>query len=47
MPEPKSRLLYVLKYLWQNTDAEHYAEEKEWRIPMDGYIYPADCFEFV
>lgn len=21
----KSRLLYVLKYLWQSTDAEHYA----------------------
>ena len=25
MAESKSRLLYILKYLWQNTDAEHYA----------------------
>ena len=25
MAETKSRLLYILKYLWQNTDAEHYA----------------------
>lgn len=25
MAESKSRLLYMLKYLWQNTDAEHYA----------------------
>lgn len=24
MAETKSRLLYILKYLWQNTDAEHY-----------------------
>lgn len=25
MAESKSRLLYILKYLLQNTDAEHYA----------------------
>ena len=25
MVESKSRLLYILKYLWQNTDAKHYA----------------------
>lgn len=25
MAESKSGLLYILKYLWQNTDAEHYA----------------------
>lgn len=25
MPKKKSRLLYILKFLWQNTDAEHYA----------------------
>ena len=25
MAESKSRLLYILKSLWQNTDAEHYA----------------------
>ena len=25
MAESKSRLLHILKYLWQNTDAEHYA----------------------
>ena len=25
MSEGKNRLLYVLKFLWQNTDAEHYA----------------------
>lgn len=25
MAESKSRLLYILKYLWQHTDAEHYA----------------------
>lgn len=25
MAETKSRILYILKYLWQNTDAEHYA----------------------
>ena len=25
MAETKSRLLYILKYLWQNTDAKHYA----------------------
>ena len=25
MAESKSRLLYILKYLWQNTDDEHYA----------------------
>lgn len=25
MNETKSRILYILKYLWQNTDAEHYA----------------------
>lgn len=25
MPNSKSRLLYILKYLWQNTDSEHYA----------------------
>ena len=25
MAESRSRLLYILKYLWQNTDAEHYA----------------------
>ncbi len=25
MSESKSRLLYILKYLWQSTDAEHYA----------------------
>ena len=24
MTESKSRLLYILKYLWQNTDAGHY-----------------------
>ena len=25
MNETKSRIFYILKYLWQNTDAEHYA----------------------
>ena len=25
MAETKSRILYILKYLWHNTDAEHYA----------------------
>lgn len=25
MTESKSRLLYILKYLWQNTDEEHFA----------------------
>lgn len=25
MAETKSRILYILIYLWQNTDAEHYA----------------------
>ena len=25
MAETKSRILYILKYLLQNTDAEHYA----------------------
>ena len=25
MVESKSRLLYILKYLWQNTDTKHYA----------------------
>lgn len=24
MSDTKSRILYILKYLWQNTDAEHY-----------------------
>ena len=24
MAESKSRLLHILKYLWQNTDAGHY-----------------------
>lgn len=24
MAETKSRILYILKYLWHNTDAEHY-----------------------
>ena len=25
MAETKSRILYILKYLWHNTDAEHKA----------------------
>ena len=25
MKETKSRILYILKFLWQNTDSEHYA----------------------
>lgn len=29
MPKQKSRLLYILKYLWQNTDAEHYVTTAE------------------
>lgn len=49
MPEPKSRLLYVLKYLWQNTDAEHYATTADIRsyleesgIPCDRKTIPGD-----
>lgn len=29
MNETKSRILYILKYLWQNTDAEHYASTSD------------------
>lgn len=49
MPETKSRLLYILKYLWQNTDDEHYATTadilrylKENGIHCDRKTVPAD-----
>ncbi len=29
MSKQKNRLLYILKYLWQNTDAEHYVTTAE------------------
>ena len=49
MTESKSRLLYILKYLWQNTDEEHFAStadivsglaEKD--IDIDRHTLPAD-----
>ena len=49
MAESKSRLLYILKYLWQNTDYEHFAStadivsglaEKD--IDIDRHPLPAD-----
>lgn len=49
MAESKSRLLYILKYLWQNTDEEHFAStadivsglaEKD--IDIDRHTLPAD-----
>ena len=49
MNETKSRILYILKYLWQNTDAEHYATTadiiaylKENGIPCDRKTIPND-----
>ena len=49
MTESKSRLIYILKYLWQNTDEEHFAStadivsglaEKD--IDIDRHTLPAD-----
>ena len=49
MAETKSRILYILKYLWQNTDAEHYATTgdiltylKENGISCDRKTIPGD-----
>ena len=49
MHETKSRLLYILLYLWQNTDAEHYATTgdiltylKENGISCDRKTIPGD-----
>ena len=49
MSEGKNRLLYVLKFLWQNTDAEHYATTadiltylKKCAIPCDRRTIPGD-----
>lgn len=49
MAEIKSRILYILKYLWQNTDAEHYATTgdiltylKENGISCDRKTIPGD-----
>lgn len=49
MSEGKNRLLYVLKFLWQNTDAEHYATTadiltylKKCGIPCDRKTIPGD-----
>ena len=44
----KSRILYILKYLWQNTDDEHYVatsdiltflKENNIRLWISGYAY--------
>ena len=49
MAETKSRILYILIYLWQNTDAEHYATTgdiltylKENGISCDRKTIPGD-----
>ena len=49
MAETKSRILYILKYLWHNTDAEHYATTgdiltylKENGISCDRKTIPGD-----
>ena len=49
MAETKSRILYILKYLLQNTDAEHYATTgdiltylKENGISCDRKTIPGD-----
>ncbi len=49
MAEIKSRILYILKYLWHNTDAEHYATTgdiltylKENGISCDRKTIPGD-----
>lgn len=49
MAETKSRILYILKYLWQNTDVEHYATTgdiltylKENGISCDRKTIPGD-----
>ena len=49
MSKQKSRLLYILKYLWQNTDAEHYVTTadiltylKESGISCDRKTIPGD-----
>lgn len=42
MSEPKSRLLYVLKYLWQSTDAEHYATTADILTYLEASGIPCD-----
>ena len=49
MSESRCRLLYILKFLWQSTDAEHYATTadiltylKENGIPCDRKTIPGD-----
>ena len=49
MAEIKSRILYILKYLWHNTEAEHYATTgdiltylKENGISCDRKTIPGD-----
>lgn len=48
MAESRSRLLYILKYLWQNTDDEHYATTADILTFLkgngisDGSLYKSD-----
>lgn len=43
MAESKSRLLYILKYLWQNTDAERYATTADILAFLKGNGISCDC----
>ena len=40
MHETKSRLLYILLYLWQNTDAEHYATTGDILTYLKETVFP-------
>ena len=43
MAESKSRLLHILKYLWQNTDAGHYTTTADILAFLKGNGISCDC----